>query len=93
MNKPKLNYLIDMGMVISFLAVFVTGLMKLPLLYRHLKIIRALPSSNLTFIHDWSGIILGIFVLAHIILHFDWIVCMTKNIFRKKADKGESCEK
>jgi cytochrome b subunit of formate dehydrogenase len=37
--------------------------------------------------HDFFGILLIILVLVHFILHWDWIVCMTKNIF-----KSNNCE-
>ena len=38
-------------------------------------------------IHDWFGILLIILVIVHLILHRDWIVCMTKSMF--KSDKCE----
>jgi len=43
---------------------------------------------TLSTIHDWSGIVMVLLVLVHLILHWDWIVCETKNIFSKK----EVCE-
>ena len=37
-----------------------------------------------TVIHDWSGLIMGILVLVHIVLHWKWIVSMTKSFFKGK---------
>ncbi|MBP8016447.1 DUF4405 domain-containing protein [Candidatus Gracilibacteria bacterium] len=40
------------------------------------------------FIHVWSGILIIIFVILHLILHYNWIICMTKNLFSKKNCKN-----
>ena len=34
-------------------------------------------------LHDWSGIIMTVSVLGHLVLHFNWFACMTRNLFRK----------
>jgi len=40
---------------------------------------------NISMLHDWSGLIMGLLVLIHLALHWKWIVSMTKNmVFRKK---------
>ena len=87
MNKAKLNYWIDIGLAISFFICFITGLIKWPGL---IKIIgtsayRTLHVRNISMLHDWSGLIMGLLVLIHLALHWKWIVCMTKDmVFRKK---------
>ena len=79
MNRTKLNFWIDIGLAISFFACFITGLIKLPLLYQLFgSIYRILPMAELTLIHDLSGIILGILVFIHLALHWKWIVHVTK---------------
>jgi len=75
MDKTKLIYWTDVGMGISFLVVAITGFLKLD------------EPRNFMFVHDWSGILMSVFVLIHLILHWNWIVCMTKNILKEK----ESC--
>ena len=75
MNKPKLNYLVDIGMALSFVIVAVTGILKLPALGR---------AREYTLLHDWAGIALAVFVLLHLILHWNWIKCMTKSCILKK---------
>jgi len=76
MNKPLLNYFIDLGMAVSFVLVAVTGILKLPALNGRTR--------DFMLLHDWSGIVLAVFVLLHLILHWNWIKCMTKNCVFKK---------
>lgn len=85
MNRTKLNYLIDVGLAVSFFISFITGLIKWPGL---IKIIgtsayRALHVKNISLLHDWSGLIMGLLILIHLALHWKWIVCVTKSIFKK----------
>jgi len=68
MNKSKLLYWTDVGMGLSFLVVFITGIIKL----EHPR--------EVMFLHDWSGVLMGIFVLLHLILHLKWIFVMTKGL-------------
>jgi hypothetical protein len=80
MNKVYINYIIDMLLGLAFLSSFITGLMKFPAFHPLL----GFPHANISQLHDWSGLILGILVLIHLILHYKWIVCMTKSIVRRK---------
>jgi len=75
MNRPKLNYIVDIGMAISFVIVAVTGILKLPALGGRTR--------DYMLLHDWAGVVLAVFVLLHLILHWNWIYCMTKGIFKK----------
>ena len=84
MNKAKLNYFIDIGLTITFILAFITGIIKWPALLPKLGISYAdAPMRTFTLIHDWSGLIMGLLVLVHIALHWRWIVTMTKKIFRR----------
>ena len=79
-NKKTLKYFNDIGMLISFLLVFITGVIKFPAL----EVDRAILSNySILFvtIHDWAGIILVILALLHIILNWSWIVATTKKMF------------
>ncbi|MBN2042298.1 MAG: DUF4405 domain-containing protein [Candidatus Aenigmarchaeota archaeon] len=88
-NKAKLNYVIDVGLGISFLSVFITGIVKFPDFLQYFGITRRyIPVQGLSTIHDWSGIIMGILVLVHLVLHWKWIVCMTKSFFRRGGKCG-----
>ena len=80
MNRNTAKYIVDVGMGISFLFVFLTGLMKWPTkAYGRMK-----PTYEMKLIHDYSGIILGLLVCVHLILNGRWILAMTKNIYHKK---------
>ncbi len=84
-NRAKLNYVIDVGLGVSFFLVFITGLVKFPGLVQFFGISRgSLPSLQSSTLHDWSGVVMGLLVLIHLILHWKWIVCMTKSIFSKE---------
>ncbi len=72
MDRNRLNYFIDLCMAVAFLIVFVTGIAKLPVFGK------TSPSSFISVVHDWSGILLGIFVFLHLVLHWSWIVVTTK---------------
>ncbi len=87
MNKAKLNYLVDIGLAVSFFICFITGLIKWPGLIKIIgvPIYKVLHVRNISVLHDWSGLIMGLLVLIHLALHWKWIVCMTKDmVFRKK---------
>jgi len=81
MTSPKINYWLDLGMGISFVSLAITGILKFPGLIRNVN----LPWHTLSEVHDWSGIVLCAFVLIHLMVHWKWIVAMTKCFFRKES--------
>lgn len=84
LKRRTLNYIIDMALATVFFAVFITGLIKFMHLYRIFGIDRLLlPNYLISVIHDWSGVIMGILVLFHLVLHFKWLVAMTKRYLRR----------
>jgi hypothetical protein len=82
MNKAKLNYFVDMLLAVAFVLVAITGILKFPGWFGYLQ----LPWRTLSKIHDWSGIAMAVLVLIHLILHWNWIVSMTKSIFKGKEE-------
>jgi hypothetical protein len=86
MNKAKLNYWVDIGLAISFFICFITGLIKWPGLIKIIGVstYKVLHVRNISMLHDWSGLIMGLLVLIHLALHWKWIVCMTKDIVSRK---------
>jgi len=85
MEKGKWIYLIDVGLLLSFLGVTVTGLIKFRSLHYLLGMdinYDALPTVLLRTIHDWSGFAMAVLVLMHLILHWGWIVETTKSYFK-----------
>jgi hypothetical protein len=84
-GKGRLNYFIDCGLIITFLLSFTTGVIKIPEWTRFFRdVFLFVPASTLSQIHDYSGIVMGLLVLAHFVLHWRWIVTMTKSTFGKK---------
>ena len=79
MNKLKLNYWIDVGLLISFLIVAITGIIKFP----GWGLYRIIGFSGISKWHDLAGIALTTLVLIHLVLHWKWIVNTTKCIFKK----------
>ena len=92
MEKNKIKYFVDIGLIISFLLVFVTGIIKFGKLLRAIGIdlnYKELPMSEITAIHDWSGVFMGLLILIHLILNFDWIISCSKELFKKKVCENE----
>ena len=89
MNRTKLNYWIDVGLAISFFTCFYTGLIKWPGLIRIVgtSAYSVLHVRNISLLHDWSGLIMSLLVLAHLVLNWKWMVMVTKKVF-KKTEKG-----
>lgn len=85
MNRTRLDYWIDFGLLISFLGVGITGVVKLKAIATQLGLEWGTPLMKLlSTIHDWSGIIMVLLVIIHLALHWNWIVCQTKSLFKKE---------
>jgi len=90
MDKPKINYYIDLLAGISLFITAFTGMaMKIFLpsgvnrgAYQELW---GFVKSDWQEVHDWFGILFVVFVLVHLIVHYDWIICMTKSFFEKNT--------
>ena len=80
MDKLKINYWIDIGLAISFFVCFITGLVKLPMLNR----LFGLLPGELTVVHDLSGVMLGVLVFIHLVLHWRWIVHVAGGLCGRK---------
>jgi len=92
MNKQKINYVVDFLAFISFVATALSGLaiklfMPSGVRQGRLQEFLGMEKGIWSEVHDWFGILFIILVLVHFVLHWDWVVCMTKNIFQ--SDKCE----
>ena len=86
MRRVYLKYVIDLGMLVTFLLCFITGIIKFPGFLGFIKATRyVLPMRDLTLIHDWSGVAMGLLVLAHLLLNFSWIITMTKQLVKRSG--------
>jgi len=83
MNKNSINYIVDWIAFIFFLITFITGIMRFSVVLSFIVInIGPVNVNLLNTIHRWSGVIAGVMILLHLILHWGWVVKNTKNLFR-----------
>jgi cytochrome b subunit of formate dehydrogenase len=93
MNKQKTNYIIDLLALVSFIIAAISGLvirffMPSGVRQGRLQEFLGIQKGVWSEIHDWAGIIFIVLIIIHFILHWDWVLCMTKNIFN--SDKCET---
>lgn len=83
MNKLKLSYCINAGMLVFGVATAVTGVLKLRALGLAGSVF--LPMGLLSEIHDLAGALFAALILVHIILHATWYAEMTKRLILKRT--------
>jgi hypothetical protein len=81
MDKLKINYCLDVLLIIAFIVVAITSV---------ILFFRILPKQVISELHTIAGIIFILLSLVHIGMHFNWFVCITKNIFSKET---KDCKK
>lgn len=89
MDKTKVNYFVDVLLIISFIVVAITSVIIFFFLPSGVR-----QAGYQTFLgltkHTWSNIhtIFGftmiVLSLVHLVLHFKWLTAMSKTIFKKK---------
>ncbi|MEA3342655.1 MAG: DUF4405 domain-containing protein [archaeon] len=90
MNKAKMNYFVDILMGFSFLITAVTGLILFFFLpggvsHGRYQLFMEITKGTWLTVHNWAGIVIIILVIIHFILHWNWMVDMTKNLFKKES--------
>ena len=108
LSKAKANFVVDAGIMASFLGLAVSGfVLWLILPSGGYQGGRGLAEASRVFIlgretwkllHDWLavGVVAG--VALHLVLHWNWIVCMVRNMWREAfasrplAAQLEECE-
>jgi hypothetical protein len=94
MDKTKINYVVDLGLAVSFLLVLVTGVLKYKWFSRLVLSHRAMPLAEITLVHDWSGLAFAFLGLIHLVLHWNWFISVTKTFLPKKVkNKKKNNEK
>ena len=89
-KRINVIYWVDVGLALTFTLSFLTGILKWPRFLPNLGIkYSSLPMNLFTKVHDLGGLAMGLLVIVHIILHWNWIVCMTKKKFNRKVEKCE----
>ena len=88
MKRPKINYFINIGILATVILTVITGIIKWPGLISGIGLsYKSLPMEMLTNVHDWSGLLMFILSLAHIVLHWKWIKTMTAYILIKEDNR------
>ncbi len=84
MKRNVLHYLVDTGLVITLIISFTTAIIKFPGFLSKIGVNQgSFPMYIISVIHDWNGIVMGTLVMVHIVLHWKWIVAMTKKMVLK----------
>jgi hypothetical protein len=76
MDRTKVNYLVDLVLFLQFILVGGSGLI---MYFNHHA-----AGPILRLIHNKIGILMLVFFVAHIMLHWRWIVFNAKRLFWKK---------
>jgi len=99
-SKAQINYWIDIIIGIAFFLSIISGLVLLlapsggyqggrnPVYGRTVLLFGHHTWSEL---HTWSSIAMAAGVLGHLILHWNWILCMTKKLIRGKRKITAAC--
>ena len=86
MDSQTAKWIVNVLMGAVFLVSFCTGVLKFTLLMRGLGLTSiVLPLARISDIHDWAGLVLGIFVAIHLFLNRAWILTMTKKMIARAA--------
>lgn len=90
-NKSKINYIVDILMLICFLVSAISGVFLLfsPKGPRAgwYKVIEGGRRGDLNDLHIIFGILMIVFGLIHFILHWNWIVVVTKSFFKREKEE------
>jgi len=97
-SRAKVNYWVDVIIGIAFVLSIVSGLV----LYAgpsggyqggrnpgYGATVLFLDHHAWSQLHTWSSIAMAAGALAHLVLHWNWIVCMTKKLFGRKPKSVE----
>ncbi len=91
MANARINYLIDALLGLSFFITAATSViifLFLPSGVRQggYQEFMGITKSTYGLVHTYVGLLMIGLSLVHLVLHFDWIVCMTKNLFKKTGE-------
>ncbi|HPN54984.1 MAG TPA: DUF4405 domain-containing protein [Candidatus Moranbacteria bacterium] len=92
MNKSKTNYIIDLLALVSFLITAISGLaikffMPSGVRQGRLQEFLGIQKGSWSEVHDIFGIIFLILVVVHFLLHWNWVVCMTKSVLKLGSEE------
>lgn len=85
MNKTSINYFVDILILVAFLLTGLSGIILLMIpggrgLSQY--VVLGIPRAGWVELHDWAGIGTMIGVFLHFVLHWKWLVYMTRKMLR-----------
>ncbi len=91
MNKVRINYVVDVFLIVSFVITAFTSVIIFLFLPSGVKQggyqeFLGLTKSIWSGIHNYTGLIMIVLSLVHLILHWNWVIAMTKKIFKRKGN-------
>lgn len=94
MKKANINYIVDVLMTLSLLVVGVTGVIIFFFFESGIRQGGYLTFFGITkniwsFYHEYLGLFMVFIMVVHFLLHWNWMICMTKKFVSKKSDKCE----
>lgn len=98
-NKAKLNYIVDLIIMVGFVLAAVSGLILLFAGHggyqggrnpHFLREVLFFSRSTWRALHDWGGVAMIGGVVVHLALHWKWIVCMTRNLLQPRKLREQS---
>ena len=102
MNKTRLNFIVDVFIFLGFVGQAISGFVLWLVLPKGggfrggqgVEIVRTFIFDRHTWLnlHDWLAVVLVVGVLIHLILHWKWIVCVTKRMV-KDLSRGWTIQK
>ena len=103
LSKGKINYIVDMAAGAALIVSAISGIMLLFLPSgsgfqggRNAAFAATVLGMDRWFIkdlHSISSIVMAAGVLAHLVLHWNWIKCMTRKVFKREGSKpAVQCE-
>jgi len=83
-KRSLINYGVDIGLMISFLIVFITGIIKFRGFTSWTQINpRILPLYQISILHDNAGILALLFSTIHLFLHRKWLLKTAKSLHQQ----------
>ncbi len=92
LNKAKINFWIDLAIGLAFLVEAISGFVLWLVLPhagfqggRNALVTQTfiLSRSTWLWLHDWFAVVMVAGILLHVVLHWRWIVCTVRNIWRE----------
>ena len=94
MKKADINYIVDALMTVALVIVGITGVFLFIFFESGIRRggyqeFLGITKHTWSFYHEYIGIFMTVLMVLHFLLHWNWMVCMTKKLFKKTSDKCE----